>query len=113
MLNQSFYAPKAENNTLYISGHSGSFHFSLFSTYFYFDSIKKRPIFNGIKYKNRLLVLVMHIPIKIKPLNHKNTNNSALEFKHNIVELLERTTMRYTHVYKQTITKVTSPQDKL
>ena len=48
----------------------------------------------------------MHIPLKIKPLNHKNTNNIVLEFEHNIVELLGRTTMRYTQVSTQTITKV-------
>jgi len=55
----------------------------------------------------------MHIPFKIKPLTPKNINNSALEFKHNIAVLLGRTTMRYTRVNTQTITKVTSPLDNL
>ncbi len=56
---------------------------------------------------------MMHIPVKIKHLSHINANCKALGFEHKIVELLGRTTMRYTHVRTQTITKVTSPLDKL
>jgi len=55
----------------------------------------------------------MCIPIKIKPLNHRNANHLVLVLEYKIVELLGRITMRYTHVGTQTITKVTSPQDKL
>ena len=59
------------------------------------------------------MVLIMRKTKKIRPLNHKNANQIALELEHNIVALLGRTTMRYTHVGTQTITKVTSPLDKL
>jgi len=55
----------------------------------------------------------MHIPVKIKPLNHRYANHLALVLERNVEELLGRTTMRYTHVGTQTITKVTSLLDKL